>query len=131
METELEQCERWKLETPLREDLYAGLETLAIYIDESHESLTLKRCLECGQLYLYEFYEEIDWVDGNDPQYRALTPVQAKDGTKQDGQLQLGDFILLGPVLKSDWPADAAEPTLYWVGRDPSLHHSNNEGRVK
>src|SRR5690606_29691657 len=114
----LEQCVRWTRETPQQEDLYAGLETIATYTEESHEILRLRRCTECGQLYLYQFHEEIDWIDGNDPQYRTLTPVVPKDPAKPVEQLQLGEFDFVGPTLKSDWPADVDEPKMYWVGRE-------------
>jgi hypothetical protein len=47
------------------------------YADKSHLLRYLLKCRECGQLYFYEWYEEIDWVDGNDPQYSTYIPVES------------------------------------------------------
>ena len=51
-------------------------ELLETFVDESHLSRDLLKCKECGQLYFAEFYEEIDWEDGDDPQFWTYIPVQ-------------------------------------------------------
>ena len=40
---------------------------LDTFVQEDHFSRRLLACRECGQRYLFEFYEEIDWVGGDDP----------------------------------------------------------------
>jgi len=57
-------------------DLHNSLEEVKEYIHESHLWRHLKRCKECGQLFLFEFYEWVDWENGNDPQYDTWIPVK-------------------------------------------------------
>jgi hypothetical protein len=58
------------------EDCFELLDT---YADDSHLSRRLLKCRECGQLYFVEFYEEIDWLDGKDPQYVTYIPGETRD----------------------------------------------------
>ena len=72
------QCALWEKPELIHErgdrmDYFERLETL---VDESHEDRDLLKCKECGQLYFFEFYEEIDWEDGDDPQYWTYIPVE-------------------------------------------------------
>ena len=71
------QCALWAkpelLGEPNRRDRFERLET---FVDKSHEFRDLLKCKECGQLYFAEFYEEIDWEDGDDPQYWTYVPVE-------------------------------------------------------
>ena len=50
-------------------------ELIDTYADDSHVRRYLLKCRECGQLYFFEFYEWIDWENGNDPQYSKYIPV--------------------------------------------------------
>lgn len=43
--------------------------------DTSHWWRHLLKCEDCGQLYFHEFYEEVDWQDGDDPQFWTFIPV--------------------------------------------------------
>jgi hypothetical protein len=61
------------IDEPNRRDRFELLDT---YVDESHLFRDLLKREECGQLYCFEFYEEIDWEDGNDPQYSTYIPVE-------------------------------------------------------
>jgi hypothetical protein len=45
------------------------------YADDSHIVRDLLKCADCGHLYFHEFYEEIDWKEGNDAQYTSFIPV--------------------------------------------------------
>jgi hypothetical protein len=44
-------------------------------IDDSHLIVALLACPSCGQQFVSIFVEEIDWVDGDDPQRWMLLPV--------------------------------------------------------
>jgi hypothetical protein len=39
----------------------------------------LYKCRECGQLYFHEWYEWVDWDEGNDRQYSTLLPVRSPE----------------------------------------------------
>jgi len=54
-------------------DRFEAVET---FVDESHLHRSLLKCRECGQLYFSEFYEMVDWDDGDDAQYTAYVPVE-------------------------------------------------------
>jgi len=58
-----------------QDDSFERIET---YADESHLMRHLLKCRECGQLYFFEFYEEIDWEDGDDSQYKTYIPVETE-----------------------------------------------------
>lgn len=119
----IERCHLWKKKEVAKEDLRVGetLELLKTFIEESHESRRLLRCRDCGQLYFYEFLEDIDWVNGNDPQYVTLIPVETADEALKLAQLPSTEFMKLTPRIQKDWPADAAEPKVYRVGRDKNI----------
>ncbi len=111
------QCILW--ETPnllesLQQDRFERLET---YVDENHLMRRLLRCRECGQLYFYEFYEEIDWEDGDDPQFVTYIPVEKPDDIerlKKASSVELSKYF---PRLQRDFPKDASTPTVRWVGK--------------
>jgi hypothetical protein len=94
-------------------------ELIDTYVDDSHWFRKLLKCRECGQLYFYEFYEYIDWVNGNDPQYQTYIPVETEDEIntlkKTASPLELLKFY---PRLQRDFPKDAEKPKNFWVGID-------------
>ncbi len=69
------QCHLAQLAGLTSRDIIDGMDLVREYQDDSHLMRRLYRCRRCGQLYFYEFYEEIDWAEGNDPQYCTLIPV--------------------------------------------------------
>lgn len=54
-------------------------EVVKSFEDKSHLVRALLRCRDCGQLYFYEWCEEIDWVNGDDPRYQAWVLVDEQD----------------------------------------------------
>jgi len=94
-----------------------GFETLATFVDESHWHRSLLKCRECGQLYFFEFYEEIDWVGGNDPQYCTYIPVDTDEDIASLKKTDRWGILAFAPRLQKDWPRDAEEPKVYWVGK--------------
>jgi hypothetical protein len=90
-------------------------ELIETFVKESHHWRYLLKCRECGQRYFYEFYEEIDWEGGNDPQYVTYIPVDSDSDVETLKQTPAFELRQFGPRLESDWPKDAKLPTLRWV----------------
>jgi hypothetical protein len=110
------QCELWtQPERVLAGGLASGFELLDTFEKDSHWWRYLLKCRGCGQRYVYEFYEEVDWADGEDPQYVTWVPVETDDdiaAVKAAAPGVLGAFV---PRLCKDWPKGAAHATLHWV----------------
>ncbi len=81
------------------------MEVVKDFEDSSHFDRSLLRCRACGQLYFYEFYEEIDWANGNDPTYRTWVPVEEKD---VDSLLKTDIWTIhhYAPRIINDWLRD-------------------------
>ena len=92
-------------------------EVVETFVEESHWRRALLKCRECGQLYFYEFHEEIDWVGGNDPQYRTYIPVETAEEITTLKETSTLELLAFGPRLQKDWPSDAEKPRAYWVGK--------------
>jgi hypothetical protein len=110
------QCHLWKKETLVSEDLYYFFDQVKTYTEDSHFSRRLVKCKDCGQLYLKEFYEEIDWIDGEDPQYSTFIPVRNEEEAEIISKVNLFEFQTFYPSLKSDYPKEGPKRT-YWVGK--------------
>jgi hypothetical protein len=97
-----------------------GFERIETYVDGDHLDRHLLRCRECGQLYFYEFYEEIDWDGGNDPQYRTYIPVESDTEIEalKTKEASPWETLNYSPRLLRDWPKDAPEPLPpRWIGK--------------
>lgn len=71
------------------------------YEESSHFERSCLRCPVCGQLYFYEFYEVVDWDDGDDRMYSTWIPVDDVETANKLAQLsplELLDF----PSLRCD-----------------------------
>lgn len=109
------QCVFWKSPELVYGAMKDHFELIDTYEKDSHLWRYLLKCRECGQLYFFEFYEEIDWINGNDPQYSTWIPVETNkeiEVLKKTSQLGLMNFF---PRIQKDFPKDAKEPTLRWV----------------
>jgi len=96
-------------------DRFEAVET---FVDESHLHRSLLKCRECGQLYFSEFYEMVDWDDGDDAQYTAYVPVETAaeiDALKQAGVMEI---LFYTPRLQRDFPKGAKAATVRWIGKD-------------
>jgi hypothetical protein len=105
-------CHLWNKADISPEDLRQDLSMEQIYEDDSHLMRKLMKCKKCGQLYFYEFYEEIDWSEGNDPQYRTWIPVEDAESARALHALSIFE-ILKFPSIRSDWPRDQKEVRTY------------------
>ena len=112
------QCLYWEKPELVRGGMKERFELIDTYEDDSHLRRYLLKCRECGQLYFHEFFEWIDWVEGNDPQYVTYIPVSTVE--EAAGLAALDQFALqmVSPALYINFPSDAKEPTVFWRGKD-------------
>jgi hypothetical protein len=111
-------CHLWQGDVLQSQDLRDIFEVVETFEDTSHFSRCLLRCTRCGQRYFYQFYETIDWEDGDDPQYSTYIPVDANEEVeilKKASVLELGQFA---PRLVNDYPKGAQRPNVFWVGKE-------------
>lgn len=111
------QCVLWEQPELVAAPLSDRFELVENFIDESHWWRSLLKCRECGQLYFFEFYEEVDWEGGDDPQYAAYVPVENEqeiECLKATSPFALLEFF---PRLQKDFPKGAKQPRIRWVGK--------------
>ena len=72
------QCVLWEQPDYIAGNFSKLLDEVECYEDSSHLTRSLYKCRECGQLYFHEWYEWVDWKEGNDKMYTTLIPVQTK-----------------------------------------------------
>jgi len=110
------QCHLWQAKTLAAKDLYGCFEQIQeLGEEDTHHRRALLRCKSCGQLYLYEFYEWIDWEGGNDPQYRTWIPVESREEAEELNKADYIGLLKFSPRLQSDLPKDAHWPKVFWV----------------
>ncbi len=109
------QCHLWQKEQFTSDDMkLAHFLVLQTFENDSHLIRRLLRCKDCGQLYFYEFYEWIDWIYGNDPQYRTLLPVESEEEAGRLATLAPNELLLHLPRLQADWPSNG-DLTIGWI----------------
>jgi hypothetical protein len=105
------QCVLWEDPKQIALPAKLTLELVESYVESSHLDRCLFRCPECGQLYFYEFYEWVDWQEGNDKQYVTYFPVE---GAADLEELKAeSEFGLMRFYPRLHW--DAASP--HWNGK--------------
>ncbi len=103
--------------TPTESDLSpsdAHFDVIKTFEEDSHLSRRILKCKRCGQLYFYEFYEEIDWKEGNDSQYCTYIPIETVEEAEELNKKS--QFALLGvvPRLQDDFLQDGTK-TIEWM----------------
>jgi hypothetical protein len=95
----------------LRPELFSVLKT---YTEDSHAARRCIKHLASGEIYLYDFVEEVDMVHGNDPQHRTYIPVA--DVAHADSLAALSSQTLqaMTPRLIDNWLADDTR-TILWI----------------
>lgn len=83
--------------------------------DDDHWWRYLLECRCCGQRYLYDFYEAVDWVGGNDPQRVMIVPISDDTELVALRSASRDDLEKRRPLLVKDWPADKPESEIFWV----------------
>ena len=107
--TEPTECILWKTDLLTIEQLRESFDLLTTYEDDSHLIRKLLRCKECGHLYFYEFYEEIDWQEGKDGQYWTWIPVDNQESAENLSKLSVMK-LLMYPSIRYDYPKGADIP---------------------
>ena len=88
-------------------------------IDESHFHVMILACPTCSQHFLSVFTEQVDWTDGEDPQYWAVLPITPEESASllaRSGTLTEAALSSIGPGRRSLWrdhPKSVA-PSAYW-----------------
>ena len=62
-------------ETVLADKMASRFELVEEITKSSHHWRYLLACRACGQRYFFEFYEEVDWQDGDDPSWMTYVPI--------------------------------------------------------
>lgn len=111
-----EKCHLWTKDWIKSDDFYQ-LVLVERYLDDDHHKRQLMRCPDCGQHYYKEFFETIDWVNGNDPQYRTYVPIVPTTETIDLlNSLDSTKLNTLVPILVDLWPAEG-DRIIKWVGK--------------
>ena len=106
------------------EEVFERVETL---YQSSHDWRYVLRCRECGQLYLFDFHEDIDWEAGDDPSWVTYLPI-AGDALDRPAELRQMDLRAHRPYFMKDWPKGVEKPVKRWVvdtgpaGRPGQVH---------
>ena len=112
------QCLYWEKPELVRGGMKERFELIETYEDDSHLRRYLLQCRECGQLYFHEFFEWVDWMEGNDPQYVTYVPVSTVEEAAALAALDESALQMASPALCINFPSDAKEPTVFWRGKD-------------
>ncbi|MBU1033186.1 hypothetical protein KJ937_04645 [Patescibacteria group bacterium] len=114
------QCHLWKDANITMGEVINSLECIKTYVKDSHFSRKLMKCTDCGQLYVKEFYETVDWEDGEDPQYHTFVPVINEKDAEEVNKANINEIHAFSPRLNIDWPK-GKEQTMYWVDKPDTL----------
>jgi len=102
-------CHLWKKKKLTPKDLQ--FEEVKSIIESSHFDRSIYKCKRCGQLYFYEFYEEIDWLGGNDKIYTTYIPIDADEKIIENlNERTPLELLAVSPMLR--WDSD---DKIVWV----------------
>jgi hypothetical protein len=91
-------------------DARTALKQVEHLVDDSHFGVSILVCLACRQQFVSVFLEEVDWVDGDDPQYWTMVPAteaDVADLVRQRNELSEATFRSFAPTrqcLQRDCP---------------------------
>lgn len=95
--------------------LKAQFEMVETIVKTDHWWRYLLRCRCCGTLYLFTFYETIDWASGRDPQTSTWIPVASEEDAVPLRDAPMDDLSGFVPRLVKDWPSGLDAPEIKWV----------------
>lgn len=90
-----------------------GMDVEHTIVDDSHFVVSVRRCRACGQAFVSVFIEFVDWLGGEDAQYRDVLPVSAPEVSELIEYGESVDRSWLGSLgrdrrrLSIDWPTGA------------------------
>lgn len=120
------QCHLWRAKIIETADLEA-LIRIRLFVEYGHDIRALLECERCGQLYYYEFFEEIDWVNEDDLQCQTYIPIENDEETIETlNGMDMEELLSVTPRLQVDWWEDEPdEPDkAVWVGYDEEPQHT-------
>jgi hypothetical protein len=86
--------------------------------DRSHFHQRILVCEACSQKFLRTFYEEVDFEDGDDPQYLVVVPITpAEEDTLLFRDEGVGDRFAVGKnrrVVRKDSPKGDPDGVIRW-----------------
>jgi len=129
-------CILWNEPEKITSETFDGFDVVEKYVDTSHWERSLLKCRGCGQLYFHEFYEEVDWEDGEDPQYWTYIPVESDEEIALLKKTTYLELLQCFPRLQKDFPKSAEKPNIFWAKRSPSsmddpIHGSVEQGKER
>ncbi|MGO9133908.1 MAG: hypothetical protein ACLP8A_07655 [Methylovirgula sp.] len=108
-------CILWTKPELIDGDTSDLFECVEVFEDEIHLGRQLLRCKECGQLYFYEFYELVDWEDGDDPQYWTFVPVESPADIALIKDVSPFELMRFSPRLQRDFPKGGPTSRVGWL----------------
>lgn len=101
-------CHLWKSYITYDEVLYQ-FEPIKVFEESFYFDKMLLNCKKCGQLYFYEWLEEIDW------EYSTWIPIASAKDAELLNRLEPVEILKYTPRLQKDIPSDAKEPVASWI----------------
>lgn len=100
---------------------------VAELIDESHFHVMALVCRACGQRFVSVFTEQIDWADGDDPQYWQLLPITKEESDRlcEGGEPGRAALEALGGArrcLMVDYPKGGPQKFYWSTGLSVGYH---------
>lgn len=74
-----------------------GLIEIARLIDDSHFTLKIRACGQCGQRFVWVFTEQIDWDKGTDRQCWTVLPIT---GDEAESMIAGGEAVDLDAIQR-------------------------------
>ncbi len=106
------QCHLWQKEKITLDDL--DFEIVKTYWDSSHFWRDLQKCNKCGQLYIGDTVEFVDWRGGNDEIYTIFIPVSEEELEENDfSKLSSIELFMFSPRIL--WDKDGSKK---WIGKE-------------
>ena len=105
------QCHLWTAEKIGEAPM--DFERVQSYFESDHFDRFLLRCRRCGQLYYTEFYEVVDFDNGDDKQYQTFIPIPSDNNEELIKDLNArSQMALLGVSPRLNY--DSCFPTK-WI----------------
>ncbi len=102
-------CCIWNASKIDKHDLTRSLIAIEVIDHESHFTRKILKCKECGQLFLYQFNEEVDWINGNDEQFYKWIPVKNIEEARELCEKSILQLLSL-PSIRIDFSKNMKGP---------------------
>jgi hypothetical protein len=89
-------------------------------VDDAHFIVQLRRCPTCSQRFVWILTETVDWVGGDDGQYRNVVPVTTAEAQMLARREDI-DAAVIEPLgrnrrfLQVDWPTGQRDKNIRWT----------------